>query len=126
MDTNNNYKQYQYRCKKKNIIFSLSITQFTILTKRDCYICKKPNSSGLDRVNNNLGYFWNNVEPCCFDCNRMKSDKSTQDFIEYLTRINPNHKLLTSFNRLKDYNSYNKKVNSSFHFIKKLANCEVI
>lgn len=121
MDTENRYKQYQYRCRSKNIVFCLSYTQFKILTKRDCYICKKSNAKGLDRIDNKLGYYWNNVQPCCFDCNRMKSDKTKQDFIKYLTRLNPNHKLLHTFNRLKDYEAYNKKVNRSFQFMKDIA-----
>lgn len=122
MDTENRYKKYQYRCSKKNVVFSLTYVQFKILTKRDCYICKKLNAKGLDRVDNNLGYYWNNVQPCCFDCNRMKSNKSKQDFIVYLSRLNANHKLLHTFNRLKDYEVYNKKVNSSFKFMKNIAN----
>jgi hypothetical protein len=122
MDTKTRYKQYQYRSEKKGIIFLISYNQFKILTHRECYICKKQNAKGLDRIDNKLGYYWNNVQPCCFDCNRMKSDKTKLEFLEYLTRLNPNHNLLNSFNRLKDYKTYNKKVNSSFQFMESIAN----
>lgn len=33
----------------------------------------------LDRKDNNLGYSFDNIVPCCWNCNRMKSDIYTYD-----------------------------------------------
>jgi len=33
----------------------------------------------LDRKDNNVGYEKNNLVPCCWDCNRLKSDRFTYD-----------------------------------------------
>lgn len=37
----------------------------------------------LDRKNNNLGYIKENLVPCCWECNRLKSDRFTyEEFIQ--------------------------------------------
>lgn len=104
------YSQYRYRAESKGFSFNLELQEFNFRIKSPCYICEKPEAGGLDRINNSEGYVWDNIYPCCFDCNRMKSNKSIDDFLEYLTRLNPNHKLLMSFNRLKNADQYNRKV----------------
>jgi hypothetical protein len=102
--------------------FSINYGEFQLLIVRPCYICKKDNASGLDRIDNNLGYSSLNVYPCCFDCNRMKSNKTTTNFIEYLTHLNPNHELLFKFNRLKDTDNYNKKVEHVRNIMQTMGN----
>lgn len=92
--------------------FRLSLWKFEYFTSRPCFICKKSNAGGLDRLDNTIGYTERNVAPCCFDCNRMKSNKTKEDFMEYLHRLNPNHSLLTNFNKLKDTPLFNKKIRS--------------
>lgn len=109
-ETLKKYKVYKARCEKVGKEFNLHVNEFNWQIKKNCYICNKQNSGGLDRVDNNLGYIETNIYPCCFDCNRMKSNKSPTQFLEYLSRLNPNHQLLTSFNRAKDYDKYNSKV----------------
>lgn len=41
----------------------------------------------LDRKNNNLGYIVDNVVPCCWNCNRIKSDIYTYDEFLLLSPI---------------------------------------
>jgi hypothetical protein len=50
-----------------------------------CYWCgaetpRGPNSVGLDRIDNAVGYVVGNVVPCCFRCNR---ERNTLTFEEY-------------------------------------------
>lgn len=123
MEVETKYKIYKKRCKAKGMDFRLSRWKFQFHISRDCYICNKPNAGGLDRIKNDIGYTDRNVAPCCFDCNRMKSNKTIEEFIDYLSRLNPNHKLLVNFSKLKDYDSYNKKIRSSERLMKRMIEC---
>lgn len=111
------FKQYKKRCEKKGLKFTLKLRQFEYEIQKPCYICKTPNSNGLDRVNNLEGYTTDNIYPCCFDCNRMKSNKTTIEFTNYLSKLNPNHELLKGFNKINNYQQYNKKINKIQKFI---------
>lgn len=48
-------------------------------------------ANGLDRIDSNMGYEINNVVPCCFVCNRMKSNFSYEDFIKSCHSISRMH-----------------------------------
>lgn len=112
MNYRNKYVIYKKRIKSKGLEFKLSLWKFSFYIERNCYICNKPNAGGLDRIRNDIGYTDKNVAPCCFDCNRMKSNKTPEEFMEYLKRLNPNHSLFNNFNKIKDNDSYNRKSKS--------------
>lgn len=42
---------------------------------------------GIDRVDSSIGYTKENCVPCCKACNRAKSDRSYEDFIQWVERI---------------------------------------
>lgn len=94
----------------------ISFEEFLILSQNPCYYCgtllsnsfnmykhksgNKKNTStqfvkdngafnynGLDRVNNNIGHFKNNVVSCCKTCNFMKRNKSKNDFLNHVKLI---------------------------------------
>ena len=43
--------------------------------------------SGLDRINNEVGYTRQNVVPCCIICNRAKNSMPFKDFIDWINRL---------------------------------------
>jgi hypothetical protein len=43
--------------------------------------------NGLDRLDSSRGHEDDNVVPCCFNCNRMKMNKSPEEFLECVRRI---------------------------------------
>lgn len=43
--------------------------------------------NGLDRIDSTKGHIEGNVVPCCWDCNRMKSDMSRDEFIAHIKRM---------------------------------------
>ena len=83
------FSSYKSRAHKKKMKFNVPEEIFTILEKRPCYYCKiKKDEVGIDRIDNTKGYVSGNCIPCCWDCNRLKSNKTMQEFKEYLIRFN--------------------------------------
>ena len=80
------FSNYSLNAKKRHLGFEISLDEFEILVKSNCYYCgKKPNQvfkfkgsngnyiyNGIDRVDNSLGYTVDNCVPCCKECNFNK------------------------------------------------------
>jgi hypothetical protein len=43
--------------------------------------------NGIDRINNSIGYEFNNIVPCCAICNRAKGAASVDEFKEWAVRL---------------------------------------
>ncbi len=100
----------------KNVEFELSFDEFLETIKiSECHYCnveliynKHSKDKGvcnsrayqLDRKNNLKGYTLDNIVPCCWECNRLKSDRFTYD--EFLL-ISPSLKQVIN-NRKNDKN----------------------
>ena len=97
---------------KRNLSFTLTLKEFCYMSTQNCHYCgKKPSRlyrtfkkevyfSGLDRVDNNIGYDIHNIVPCCGHCNTSKRDMTVNDFITHVKKIYNytliNKKFLTS------------------------------
>jgi transcription initiation factor IIE alpha subunit len=85
--------------KRRETAVELTFEEFLeIIKERNCHYCGedlnyeeysrvwgKTNSRAhqLDRKNNDLGYTKDNVVTCCWECNRLKSDRFTyEEFIQ--------------------------------------------
>jgi hypothetical protein len=103
------YQAYRYRARKLKCEWAISKDEFRRLTKLPCYYCGvEPYFSrmgsrdvngpyvytGLDRVENRLGYVIDNVAPCCGICNRAKSTMSAEDFLLWVRRVYENQEAL--------------------------------
>lgn len=78
--------------------------EFSKITNSNCYYCNVEPSNftkfatfngqyrynGVDRMDNNLGYFPVNCVPCCKQCNIAKRDLSFEDFKSWITRLSNN------------------------------------
>ena len=86
-------------CKRRNYNITINYDQFLeIINLSKCHYCDKilifnqhtrinykavSRAYQLDRKNNNEGYTLENVVPCCWECNRLKSDIYTyEEFIK--------------------------------------------
>lgn len=94
-------KNYKRHAEERQITFKLTREEFKLITKNLCFYCqsepqqvqktKRGNGSylynGIDRLDNSLGYFFNNCVACCKLCNWMKRDLSTAEFKEHVYKI---------------------------------------
>jgi hypothetical protein len=71
--------------RRRNIENTLTPEEFLKLLEGDCcFWCAgdlPTTRAGLDRVNNEIGYTFENCVRCCWSCNVMKAQMSASDFI---------------------------------------------
>jgi hypothetical protein len=63
------------KAKQRDIEWTITREEFDELKKKPCEYCGYPivtTGSGLDRIDNKIGYIITNVVPCCYLCNTMK------------------------------------------------------
>nr|UDO47762.1 hypothetical protein [Pandoravirus massiliensis] len=75
---------------RRGIHMGLDAAHALALMERPCVYCgREPTAraSGLDRVDNDVGYRRANVVACCWDCNRMKGTASARDFVVACARV---------------------------------------
>lgn len=90
------FKSYTDRCLKRDIQFKLSDDEFYDLTQQNCFYCglvpeqaalKDFIYNGIDRVNNEEGYYMDNCVPCCKRCNAAKSNMTLENFKIWICQI---------------------------------------
>ena len=94
------YQTYLVGAKKRGYEWGLSFEQFIDITTKPCTYCGAPpetrprsnglmseqGSSGIDRVDNSIGYVIGNVTPCCSWCNYTKHSRTVMEFIDLCRR----------------------------------------
>lgn len=95
---------YIWNAGDRGYTWGLSTDECESLFKGDCFYCgRAPEQSvkqkqgrepyiynGIDRKDNDLGYFIENCLSCCGECNRKKGKLSFEDFIESSHKIHFN------------------------------------
>jgi len=104
------YKSTIIKRSKKNCIKSdIWFSRFVEISKEKCHYCGLENSNfatdrlntkkwgktsdtiikynGIDRVDSNNWYTWNNIVPCCKYCNVAKSTMTDDEFKIWIQRI---------------------------------------
>lgn len=95
-------RRYKSKAIKAGRVFSLTDDQADILFSSNCFYCGTPPNNhqghqhhnynggftynGIDRLNNDIGYEWDNCVACCDMCNKAKRDIPEEDFIEWVLR----------------------------------------
>lgn len=96
------YRKYFNGAKARNFNFNLTKPQFEELIKDNCFYCGATPSNtvqhpdnpdlfhynGIDRVDNHVGYEYDNCVSCCFKCNKAKSTMSQEEFFEWVRQVN--------------------------------------
>lgn len=100
----------RHNAKRKGVEFLLD-KEFVLRTVQGvCYICGALGRkysfkdgtvwvNGLDRVDNGRGYVHSNVAPCCFKCNRIKSDFELGDLLCHMRKMQRGLALLVAKER---------------------------
>jgi len=96
------FRNYKKSSKKRDIKFDLPKKFFFEMIQSHCHYCgenpmntqagflkydKDFRYNGVDRVDNNKGYYKENVVPCCYICNAAKSDMTLQKFKEWSIKL---------------------------------------
>lgn len=91
--------------KIRQLTWTLTKEEYAIITQLNCYYCNKIPSneygsnmyngnykySGVDRVNNLIGYESNNCVACCKECNSAKGMMTTTEFLQWIENIYNNY-----------------------------------
>ncbi len=99
------FDSYKQKAKKKNLLFELTLEQFDSFSREKCFYCgslpyistnyKRHHGqftyTGIDRINNNLGYILSNVRPCCKNCNYAKNTLTEEIFFKMIKNIYEKH-----------------------------------
>lgn len=107
------YAKLKKQCKKRNLPFNISFKDFLTKIKASCYYCGTDlmvmTGSGLDRINNQLGYSKRNTIGCCPTCNHVRGNFFTSDefklVVDFIRKMRNNVKQIwpqfTGFNKTK-------------------------
>lgn len=75
------FTRTKYAAVKRGLSWSLSKEDFINLISKPCHYCQDSlvnyQQGGLDRIDNSLGYEFDNVLPCCTICNKMRNEYLT-------------------------------------------------
>ena len=91
---------YKSNAKKRKISYDLSYDEFASIINEPCVYCGDANENilkkakyedfpytGIDRIDNNIGYTKKNTVPCCEFCNRAKLNRTEDYFKNKIIKI---------------------------------------
>ena len=114
-------KYYTYRASQCNIEFELTVKECEKLFNDNCYYCGEKNNAcsnkyddkrcksllcGIDRLDNDKGYYFDNCVTCCTICNMIKCSKEEFEYYTIIEKILSNWGLLDKV--FFDKNDYEK------------------
>lgn len=80
------WAQYRDKCKKRGFQFDLPLELFHDLMEGHCHYCGDE-GGGIDRIDSSKGYTPDNTVSCCWVCNAMKSNHSTEVWIAHMKKV---------------------------------------
>lgn len=67
--------------KRRGLVWSITSEQFKYLLSEGCFVMNcRDRVTGLDRIDNSLGYFFKNVRPSCVMHNSMRNIMVDEEF----------------------------------------------
>jgi len=96
-------REYKHNARIRGLCWDLPDEDFDRLTSRPCHYCGQQPSltrvvkgseftySGIDRMDNSLGYTPGNAVSCCMTCNKAKRDMSFDEFMAWIAQLTMYH-----------------------------------
>lgn len=98
---NDIFSSYKRHAKARSLVFNISMSDFKILIKTECFYCGRTNVNkhinkrnseeliynGIDRINSDIGYIKGNIVSCCGRCNTAKLDYSVKEFYDWINLV---------------------------------------
>lgn len=96
------FQDYKYSAQQRNLEFSLNFeNDFLPTILENCIYCNQSpelrimhrswhyeyRANGIDRIDSQKGYNYENIVPCCATCNRMKNNMSFEKFKEHILKL---------------------------------------
>jgi hypothetical protein len=81
------YGYWKKECESRSKVVTLNEQEHTSLVEANCHYCGMPDSRGIDRMDNDLGYHKENCVSCCKTCNYMKRGEKYDAFLARTARI---------------------------------------
>lgn len=84
---------YRKNAETRDLILTITREQFASLVTQRCHYCgRTPEErscliNGVDRLDNAVGYVWDNCVPCCFECNRAKCKMGAEAFYAWVQQV---------------------------------------
>jgi hypothetical protein len=74
----NRFKSSIRQAKQRDLSWTISFEEWQKIVEKPCYYCNghlgvSVTGSGLDRINNSVGYELDNVISCCGTCNKSRN-----------------------------------------------------
>jgi hypothetical protein len=89
------YRKHKRDCRERKLETTLTSEEFYDIKSRPCPYCEgatwtneELKMNGIDRFDNDHGYHKWNCEPCCYTCNKFKSDKSVHFITNFAKNFN--------------------------------------
>lgn len=82
------YAVYKGGAKSRDLPFEISLKDFMGFWQKPCTYCgSEIDTIGLDRIDSEKGYVLDNIIPCCFLCNYMKTNLSKEKWLQHINKI---------------------------------------
>ena len=95
------WNEYRVSARRRKIEWHMSMDEFREIVSLPCAYCGlEPTNtretkgyngefifSGVDRVDNSIGYFSENCVPCCTTCNVAKRVMNVNEFLQWIERV---------------------------------------
>lgn len=82
------YKSYEQNAKVKQREFNLTYDDYLLIVEYPCVYCGTTDEQrGMDRLDSNLGYIFENVVSCCKVCNYAKRNMTHEKFEAWISKL---------------------------------------